>query len=82
MINQVISDVTRIFEVAGVLIIALGASVAIVRGVVTWRRRHDIGVYLQLRRDLGRSILLGLGIDRPWPWQQSRYGQAAGDAHD
>jgi uncharacterized membrane protein len=62
MVNQIISGVTRVFEVAGVAIIALGSLLAFGRGFYGWTRHRDTGAYRQLRSDLGRSILLGLEI--------------------
>jgi uncharacterized membrane protein len=62
VVNEIINGVTRVFEVAGVAIIALGSLLALGRGFYAWTRHRDAGAYYQLRSDLGRSILLGLEI--------------------
>ncbi len=52
--------VVRVFELAGVAVLAVGAGIAFVRYV--GRRDWGSAGYDQLRRDLGRAILLGLEI--------------------
>ncbi|MGZ8631229.1 MAG: DUF1622 domain-containing protein [Actinomycetota bacterium] len=52
--------VVRVFELAGVAVLSFGAAVAFVRYFA--RRDWSSAGYDQLRRDLGRAILLGLEI--------------------
>ena len=49
------------FEVAGVVVLAVGALLALVRAIGGWSR-HEEGVYQRARHDVGRAILLGLEI--------------------
>ena len=51
--------VTRAIEVAGVLVIVIGAIVAALRFL---RNHSQDGAYRQLRSTLGRAILLGLEL--------------------
>ena len=54
--------VVQAFEVVGVAVLAIGSFVAIVRAGLTWVQRERARIYGQARRDIGRSILLGLEI--------------------
>ena len=56
-----IEYVAQIMEVFGVVIIGLGAAVALLRFFVPIWESHPRS-YRQLRRDLGKAILLGLEI--------------------
>lgn len=60
--EQGVSDVSRAVEVSGVAILILGGLYALgaFAAAVVWR--HGAGAYEDLRRTLGRSILLGLEI--------------------
>jgi uncharacterized membrane protein len=60
--EEVMEDVVRGFEVAGVAILALGSLVAGIRfllGLVGTRRSE---AYERVRTDIGRAILLGLEV--------------------
>ena len=50
------------FEVAGVLVLVVGAVAAFASGVVTARRTGAAVAYEQVRRGVGRAILLGLEL--------------------
>ena len=54
--------VVRAFEVVGVAILAIGSIIAMLRAASSLRAGMRQGVYEQARRDVGRSILLGLEI--------------------
>ena len=54
--------VVKAFEVVGVVVLAIGSFVALVRACLTWLQGDRGRVYGQARRDVGRSILLGLEI--------------------
>jgi uncharacterized membrane protein len=61
--EQTISDVVRVVEAAGAAIMVLGGFGAFVAFAVRTLRADTIGgTYEQLRRDLGRCILLGLEV--------------------
>ena len=47
-------------EVVGVLVILLGALLGMIRFALTFRRDPFDSAYKELRRNIGRSILLGL----------------------
>lgn len=59
--DEVISDVVDVVEAFGAAIMIIGAI-----GAFGWYARqvlrHETGRYKQLRRNLGRSILLGLEV--------------------
>lgn len=60
--EEVMEDVVRGFELAGVAILAIGSMIAGVRflsGLVGPRRA---GAYERVRNDVGRAILLGLEV--------------------
>lgn len=50
------------FEVAGVLVLVLGALAAFVFALASVRRTGPAAAYEQLRRGVGRAILLGLEL--------------------
>ena len=50
------------FEVAGVAIFALGSLAAVLRAAARWSRGDRANNYEIIRRDIGRSILLGLEV--------------------
>src|SRR5436190_20376131 len=52
----------RAFEVAGVAVLAIGSIIAVVRATSALVEGKRVGVYERARRDLGRSILLGLEV--------------------
>jgi uncharacterized membrane protein len=54
--------VVRAFEVVGVAVLAIGSIVAMLRAAEWLREGRRKGVYERARRDVGRSILLGLEI--------------------
>jgi len=54
--------IVEIFDVVGVAIFAIGSAAAAIRAGVSWSRRQRTGIYGQIRRDVGRSILLGLEV--------------------
>lgn len=59
--EEVFADVARVIEGAGVVIMAIGLAVVLVRYCVDVLRKGT-GSYRQLRVNLGRVILLGLEI--------------------
>lgn len=61
--EQTISDVVKVVEAVGAGIMVLGGLASfVVFARRALRRPHVPGAYEQLRRDLGRSILLGLEV--------------------
>lgn len=60
-IKLYIEYIARIIEVIGVLIIAIGAAIALFRFILP-RQQIKQRSYKQLRQDLGKAILLGLEI--------------------
>jgi uncharacterized membrane protein len=54
--------VVRAFEVVGVAILAVGSIIAMLRAADSLRKGPRQSVYEQARRDVARSILLGLEI--------------------
>jgi uncharacterized membrane protein len=53
--------VVRLFEAAGVLVLAIGSFWAVVRAGRAWLRRAP-DVYPRARQDMGRAILMGLEV--------------------
>jgi uncharacterized membrane protein len=51
----------RVFEAAGVLVLAAGSLWAVLRAGRAWLR-HAPDVYPRARKDIGRAILMGLEI--------------------
>jgi uncharacterized membrane protein len=54
--------VVMVFEIAGVAVLALGSAIALVGGGVRVARGEREVAYASVRRNVGRSILLGLEI--------------------
>ena len=54
--------VVQAFEVVGVAVLAIGSFLALVRAGLGWLQGERARLYGQARRDVGRSILLGLEI--------------------
>jgi uncharacterized membrane protein len=52
----------KAFEVAGVAILAVGSVIALVRAAMSMLRGERSSTYERARRDVGRSILLGLEV--------------------
>jgi uncharacterized membrane protein len=50
------------FEVAGMLVLVLGATLAFASALMTARRAGPTEAYERVRRDIGRAILLGLEL--------------------
>lgn len=59
-IETVLEHVGSAIDVVGVAIIVVGAAVASWIALDSWRRRTGAKIYEPYRRNLGRSILLGL----------------------
>ena len=58
-----VADVVKTVEAVGALIMVGGALVSFVVFTITaWNPRTRAGTYVALRRNLGRSILLGLEV--------------------
>ena len=53
---------TKVFEVAGVAILASGSLVALLRAALAGARGRREGTYERARHDVGRAILLGLEV--------------------
>ena len=61
--DEVIADVARVVESVGVAIMVLGGLAALLVAAAAVIRAGDrSGVYTDLRRNLGRAILLGLEV--------------------
>ena len=61
--DEVIADVARVVESVGVAIMVLGGLAALLVATVAVARAADRSdVYMDLRRNLGRAILLGLEV--------------------
>jgi uncharacterized membrane protein len=50
------------FEVVGVALLAIGSLTALVSGSIALRQGQRQGVYERVRRNVGRSVLLGLEV--------------------
>ncbi|MEE2034720.1 DUF1622 domain-containing protein [Rhodococcus chondri] len=59
-IETVLEHVGSAIDVVGVAIIVVGAAVSSWIALESWRRRNGTKIYEPYRRNLGRSILLGL----------------------
>ena len=53
---------TKVFEVAGVAILAFGSLVALLRAGLAGAGGRRVGTYERARNDVGRAILLGLEV--------------------
>jgi uncharacterized membrane protein len=60
--HDTMETIVRVFEGLGVAILALGTLIAFVNAGRTALRRDGADIGRQLRRDIGRAILLGLEI--------------------
>jgi len=60
--TQVMDDVSKAFEVSGVLVIVAGLGVALVRAAVVAARKEYAQAYEALRATFGRGVLLGLEV--------------------
>ena len=60
--HDAMETVVRVFEALGVAILALGTAIAFVKAGRVALRRDGTDFGQQLRRDIGRAILLGLEI--------------------
>ena len=60
--NEAMERVVNAFEVVGVAILTLGSLVALARAVAAFVRGERETAYRRLRKDVGRSILLGLEV--------------------
>jgi uncharacterized membrane protein len=60
--HEAMDAVVRLFETVGVAVLVIGSAIALVGGasLVIQGRRHD--AYAAVRRNVGRSIILGLEI--------------------
>jgi len=58
--GEVIDDIARVFEVAGVAIIAIGCAVALVTSFKDFRNLDKY--FADVRRGFGRPLILGLEI--------------------
>jgi uncharacterized membrane protein len=54
--------VVKAFEVVGVAVLAVGSAIALLRGAMLAARGEHALAYKTVRRNVGRSILLGLEI--------------------
>ena len=54
--------VVKAFEIAGVAVLALGSAIALLNGAVLVAQGNGAVAYRTVRRNVGRSILLGLEI--------------------
>ncbi len=60
-VREVLDVVVQMVELAGALIIAVGAAIAIVRFVTTaFRHHHNGDAFVPIRLSLGRFLALGL----------------------
>ena len=60
--DEWMENVVKAFEIAGVVVLAAGSIVALLRAAAVLRRGDQHGAYLAARRGIGRSILLGLEV--------------------
>ena len=60
--DSAMDTVVMAFEIAGVAVLAVGSAFALVTGAVLVARGERDGAYASVRRNVGRSILLGLEI--------------------
>jgi uncharacterized membrane protein len=61
--DEWMENVVKAFEIAGVLILAIGSVVTLAASALTLRQgRERRGAYARARRGIGRSILLGLEV--------------------
>ena len=60
--SDAMETVVRSFEAAGVAVLAIGASWALLRAGMGWLQGERARFYGQVRQGVGRSILLGLEV--------------------
>jgi uncharacterized membrane protein len=60
--EEAMENVVKGFEIAGVLVLAVGSIVALVSAANLLRRGERHLAYERARRNIGRSILLGLEV--------------------
>ena len=60
--HEWMDTVVMAFEITGVAVLALGSAIALVGGVLRVVRGERDAAYAAVRRNVGRSILLGLEI--------------------
>ena len=60
--DSAMDTVVMAFEIAGVAVLAVGSAFALVTGAALIARGERDGAYASVRRNVGRSILLGLEI--------------------
>jgi uncharacterized membrane protein len=60
--HRLMELVVIVFEVVGVAVFAVGSMAAGIRAALRWTRGERAGNYEQVRREIGKSILLGLEI--------------------
>jgi uncharacterized membrane protein len=60
--DHALEIVVRSFEVVGIAVLAIGSLWALAGAALAARRGDRASVYSRVRRDIGRSILLGLEI--------------------
>jgi uncharacterized membrane protein len=60
--HEAMDTVVRLFEIAGVTVLAIGSAFALVGGGLRVVRGERDAAYASVRRNVGRSILLGLEI--------------------
>lgn len=58
--DEAMELIVRAFEIGGVTILVVGSLAAFVRAALSYREVGAIGAYEGARRNVGRSILLGL----------------------
>jgi uncharacterized membrane protein len=61
-VEEAMSTVVTCFEVAGVVILAVGSTWAVLAAVRAWWQGRRDGLYQRARLQVGRSILLGLEV--------------------
>jgi len=60
--EELMENVVKAFEVAGVVVLAVGSILALVDATAELRRGDRQSAYQRARRGVGRSILLGLEV--------------------
>jgi uncharacterized membrane protein len=60
--QELMENVVKAFEVAGVAILAVGSIVALADATAALRRGERRSAYARARQGIGRSILLGLEV--------------------
>ena len=60
--QELMENVVKAFEVAGVAILAIGSIVALADATAALRRGERRSAYARAREGIGRSILLGLEV--------------------